>query len=241
MNVTFDFHGRNFLVTGASSGIGRETARELLEAGAAVLGMARHFPESDELSEEYPDRWVPMKVDVTDFSAVEKAVDTFATEYGKLSGCVHSAGMAVLLPVNVWNHEQAKRVMDVNLWAGEALLKLLWKRKYHETGCAHVFISSVSARKGQKGLSIYAASKAAIESLVRTAAQELAAKGQRVNSVCLGWIETGMTRDTENDVPPSPLGIGQTGDAAGMILYLLSDRARWITGSNFVIDGGYLA
>ncbi len=241
MNVTFDFSGQNLLVTGASSGIGRETARELLEAGATVMGIARHFPESDELTEEYPGRWVPMKADVTDLATVEEVVTAFVAKHGKLSGCVHSAGMAVLLPVNVWDHEQAKRVMDVNLWAGEALLKLLWKRKYHEVGFSHVFISSVSAQKGQKGLSIYAASKAAVESLVRTAAQELAVKGQRVNSVCLGWIETGMTRDTENDVPPSPLGSGRTEDAVGMILYLLSDRARWITGANFIIDGGYLA
>ena len=241
MNVTFDFQGQNFLVTGASSGIGRETARELLESGATVLGIARHFPEPDELAEKYPDSWVPMKVDVTDFSSMKNAVEVFTENHGKLHGCVHSAGMAVLLPVNVWNHEQAKKVMDVNLWAGEALLKLLWKRKYHEAGFSHVFISSVSAKKGQKGLSIYAASKAALESLVKTASQELAVKGQRVNSVCLGWIETGMTHDVENDVPVAPLGSGRTEDAAGMILYLLSDRARWITGANFVIDGGYLA
>lgn len=241
MNVTFDFQGQKFLVTGASSGIGRETAKELLESGATVLGIARHFPEPDELAEKYPASWVPMKVDVTDFASVENAVEVFTENYGKLHGCVHSAGMAVLLPVNVWNHEQAKKVMDVNLWAGEALLKLLWKRKYHEAGFSHVFVSSVSAHKAQKGLSIYAASKAALEAMVRTASQELAVKGQRVNSVCLGWIETGMTLDTDNDVPKSPLGIGSTEDAAGMILYLLSDRARWITGANFIIDGGYLA
>ena len=241
MNIVFDFHGQSFLVTGASSGIGRETARELLEAGATVLGVARHFPEPDELAVKYPSTWVPMKVDVTDFLAVEETVEAFVSEHGKLHGCVHSAGTAVLLPVNVWNHEKAKNVMDVNLWAGEALLKLLWKRKYHEAGFSHVFISSVSAQKAQKGLSIYAASKAALEALVRTSSQELAAKGQRVNSVCLGWIETGMTSDVDNEKPQSPLGTGCTEDAAGMILYLLSDRARWITGSNFVVDGGYLA
>lgn len=241
MNVAFDFRGQNFLVTGASSGIGRGTAKELLAAGAKVLGMARHFPEEDELAAAYPDLWVPMRVDVTDFSALAEAVDAFAEKHGKLHGSVHSAGAAALLPINVWNHERAKAIMDVNLWAAEALMKLLWKRKYHEPGFSHVFISSVSARRGQKGLSVYGASKAALESLVRTAARELAGKGQRVNSVCLGWIETGMTKDADNEVPPSPLGEGRVEDASGMILYLLSDRARWITGANFVIDGGYLS
>ncbi len=241
MNVIFDFKGQNFLVTGASSGIGRETAKELLAAGAVVLGMARHFPELDELAVNYPDTWVPIKADVTDYDSVERVVAEFVAEHGKLHGCVHSAGMAVMLPINVWKLDQAKSVMDVNLWAGEALMKLLWKRKYHETGFSHVFISSVSAQRAQKGLSIYAASKAALDALVRTASLELASKGQRVNSVCLGWIDTGMTHDAENDVPASPLGVGSTEDAAGMILYLLSDKAKWITGANFVIDGGYLA
>ena len=75
---------------------------------------------------------------------------------------------------------------------------------------------------------------------MRTAAPELATRGQRVNSVCLGWLKTNMTKDEEYVVPDIPLGNGSTEDAAGMILYLLSDRARWITGANFVVDGGFL-
>ena len=74
MNVTFDFRGQAFLVTGASSGIGRETARELLAAGATVLGMARHFPEGDELAKEFPERWVPKCVDVTHFDELEQGI-----------------------------------------------------------------------------------------------------------------------------------------------------------------------
>ena len=240
MNVTFDFRGQAFLVTGASSGIGRETARELLAAGATVLGMARHFPEGDELAKEFPERWVPKCVDVTHFDELEQGIADFVAEHGKINGCVHSAGMVTMLPVSVWNPETAHKLMDLNLWAASALLKILWKKKYRQDGLAHVFISTVSVHRAQKSLSIYAASKAGIEALVRTAAPELATRGQRVNSVCLGWIKTNMTKDGEYEVPKFPLGDGSTEDAAGMILYLLSDRARWITGANFVVDGGFL-
>ncbi len=241
MNVRFDFNHQNFLVTGASSGIGRETARELLQAGANVMGMARHFPENDELAIDYEEQWVPVPADVTHFDELESHISCFVEKYGKFSGCVHSAGMAMLLPINVWNYEASKKIMDINLWAAEALLKLFWKRKYREEHMSHVFISSVSAHSGQKGLSGYAASKAALEALVRTAARELGPKCN-VNSVCLGWIDTNMTKLSYAESMEVPMGTdGTVVDAANMILYLLSDNAHWITGSNFVVDGGYLS
>lgn len=241
MNVKFNFRGQLFLVTGASSGIGRETARELLAAGAIVLGLARHFPNPDELAMEYPEQWFPRCVDVTKFDEMEQIIAKFTEEHGKLNGCLHSAGIVAMIPVNVWNLDIAHNMMDLNLWTAAALLKIFWKKKYRQEGFAHVLISTISVHKAQKSLSIYAATKAGVEALVRTASQEIATRGQRINSVCLGWIETNMTKDSEYEVPKFPLGRGSTEDAAGMILYLLSDRARWITGANFVIDGGFLA
>lgn len=242
MNVKYDFQEQNFVVTGASSGIGQETARELLQAGARVLGLARHFDACTALAEEFPHTWMPVETDITDSDAAVRAIEAFTSRYGKVHGCVHSAGISTLQPINVWTVDKAREIMELNLWAGESMLKLLLKRKYRAEQLSHVFISSISAHEGQKGMSAYSTSKGAVEVLVRCAAQELAAKGQRVNSVCLGWIAgTRMTSDVDNTVPEAPLGNGEPADAAGMILFLLSDRARWITGANFVLDGGYLA
>jgi len=241
MGVFFDFTGKKFVVTGAANGIGYQLMLELLEAGATVLAISRHLQKHDALRSRYTGRLFFAEVDVNQHENLEKAVQQFVEENGCVDGSVHSAGQSSMMPLNVWNMEKAQAVMDVNLWAGMALLKILSKKKYSNPGMSHIFISSVSAHKGQKGLSVYSASKGALEAMVRCAAQELAVKKQRVNSVCFGWVETTMTKDSENIVPESLLGKGMPADAAGILLFLLSERATWITGSNFIVDGGFLS
>lgn len=243
MEVTFDFTNQNFVVTGASSGLGKEITLELLSAGANVLGLARHMTKASADFGNTSGNLMPVDADVMDESALDAAIAGFVKSYGPIAGCVHSAGMASLLPIKVWNLERARETMDVNLWAGMSLLKLVSKKKYSAGEASHVYISSVSAKRGQKGLSVYSATKGALESMVRCAALELSAKKQRVNSVCFGWIDTPLTSTAGADskMEEVPLGTGTPADAAGLVLFLLSDRARWITGSNFVMDGGYLA
>lgn len=237
MNIHFDFVGQNFLVTGASSGIGRETARELLEAGASVLGVARHFSEPDELALAFPRTWTPRILDVTHFDAVEKIVAEFVASRGKLDGCVHSAGAAVLLPANVWDLKSAAALVDVNFFAVANLVKIFCKARYRAENFAQVLVSTASANRAQKGLGTYAATKSAAETFVRTAALELAAKNIRLNSVRLGWIDgTRMTQNADTEIPSAR---GSVEDAAGVILFLLSDRAKFITGANFAVDGGF--
>lgn len=240
-NINFDFTGQNFVITGASSGIGRQTALELLQAGANVLGIARHMTENLNCFRQYGNNLLPIDVDVAEEKDLEAAVDLFVRQKGFLSGTVHAAGIGSMIPIKVWNIKKAQDIMNVNLWAGMSLLKIASKKKYAGKEMSHIYISSVSAKKGQKGLSIYGASKGAVESMTRCAAQELADKKQRVNSVCLGWIDTPLTQAENVGKIDMPLGIGRAEDAAGLIQFLLSDRARWITGSNFVADGGYLA
>ncbi|MBO4400981.1 MAG: SDR family oxidoreductase [Selenomonadaceae bacterium] len=238
MNVEFNFSGQNFLVTGASSGIGREVARELLEAGAKVFGVARHFPEPDEL-EKFGQAWQPRILDVTQFDAVEKIVAEFVEAHGKLDGVVHSAGAALLLPVNVWDFDAASKLMDVNFFAVANLVKIFCRKKYRAESFAQVLVSSVSAHKAQKSLASYAATKSAAEMYLRTAALELAGKNIRLNSVTLGWISnTKMTAAADSEIPD--VARGTVEDAAGVILFLLSDRAKFITGANFTVDGGFL-
>lgn len=249
-NIEFDFSGKRFLVVGASSGIGAAVTSALLSAGAVVLGLSRHMQAGREKlleicdGETAQERLITADADATKGTAVEDAVAAFVQKQGQLDGLVYCAGQASLAPLRVWSRQQYQETFDVNLWGAMAALKTVSKKKYSSPGASHVFLSSVSARRGQAGLAAYGASKAALESLVRTAAVELAAKGQRVNSLCLGWVETPMTQEAQclgAGGIVAPLGMGKPEDAAGMILYLLSDAARWMTGASLIVDGGYLA
>lgn len=242
--VTFDFSGKKFIVTGASSGMGRQITRELALAGAEVLAIARRLPELKELQAEYPEHITIASVDVTDYNGVEKALSAFVQEKGKLHGSIHAAGILTFTPLRAFDEIQAKKMMDISFWAGINLLQVVTKKKYSVESTSHVQFSSVSAWKGQKGLSAYSATKGAAQAGMRSIAKEIAERGHRVNVVSPGWVNTDMTRDLlTNDTIAKEhlLGIGKPEDVSGMVLFLLSDRAQWITGADFVVDGGYLA
>ena len=243
----FDFTGERFVVTGASSGMGRQVALELAEAGATVLAIGRDAARLEQLVAECPGRIVSARLDVCDAAALEDAVRAFTAEHGKLAGGVHAAGMSGLTPLKSFDLEAAQEIMRVSFWAGMTLLRLITKSKYGAAGTSTVLFSSVCARSHEKGMFAYAAAKAAMDSGLRAAAKEICAKGHRVNSVLPGWVLSSMTEQlgelsrTDAVFDRHLLGQGSPADVSGMVLFLLSDRARWITGAGIVVDGGYLA
>lgn len=244
MDVVFGFSGKRFVVTGASAGMGKQVATELAIAGADVLAIARRWQELEQLQAEYPQRVTAAAVDVTDYDGVERQIECFVQNKGKLDGSVHAAGILAFTPLRAFNVAEAKRMMDVSYWAGVNLLQLVTKKKYAAVGTAHVQFSSVSAYKGEKGLSAYSAAKAAMQVGMKSIAKEIADRGHRINTISPGFIRTDMTKDVlQEDMVADGhlLGIGQPSDVAGMVLFLLSSRAAWITGADFVVDGGYLA
>jgi len=244
VDVVFDFSGKRFVVTGASSGMGSQVATELAIAGADVLAIARRRQELEQLQAKYPQHVTVAEVDVTDYDAVEQQIEYFVQNKGKVDGSVHAAGRLVFTPLRAFNVAEAKCMMDVSYWAGVNLLQLVTKKKYAASGTSHVQFSSVSAYKGEKGLSAYGAAKAAMQVGMKSIAKEIAGKGHRINTISPGFIRTDMTKDVlqEDRVAAGHLlGIGQPADVAGMVLFLLSSRAAWITGADFVVDGGYLA
>ena len=244
MEVNFDFTGKRFAITGASSGMGRQITKELAIAGADVLAIARRLPELKQLQSEYMERITIANADVLDYESIEQHVNAFVQEKGKVAGSVHAAGILSFTTLRGFDEMQAKKMMDISFWAGIHFLQLLTRRKYAMDITSHVQFSSVSALKGQKGLSAYSATKAAVQAGMRSFAREIAERGHRVNVVSPGWVNTNMTKDklVDDEIANEHLlGTGIPEDVAGMVLFLLSDRARWITGANFVVDGGYLA
>lgn len=247
-SVTFDFSGERYIVTGASSGMGREVACELAAAGADVLAIGRNTERLSTVHQEYPEHIFTAAVDVCDAEALEAAVAAFVAEHGKLNGGVHAAGYNEFTPLKAHDLETAHRIMETSFWAGLEVLRLVTKAKYGTKGTSTVLFSSVSAEAPVGGKIHYSAAKAAINAGLRAAAKEISGKGHRVNSVMPGWVRTSMTKQAEDDgtnmdlfTSRELLGFGKPEDVVGMVLYLLSDRARWMTGAAIPVDGGYLA
>jgi len=242
--VQFDFAGENFIVTGASSGMGRQVATELVEAGAKVLGIALQEKELQDLHEQYPNI-IPASLDVCDSVAMEKAVHTFAAEYGKIKGAVHAAGIAGLTPLRAYDENQAKKIMEISFFAGAKFMQIVTSRKVCQDGASAVWFASESAHKTDAGLFAYSGTKAAVVVAAKAFAKELAKRRIRVNTISPGWVKTNMTKDlgdTHNmDVISafSLFGYGEPEDVSGMVLYLLSDRAKWITGADMQVSGGF--
>ena len=245
--VAFDFTDENYVVTGATSGMGREVALELAAAGAKVLAIGRNAENLNQVKEAFPDNIYPVQLDVCDSVALEEAIKAFTIEHGKLQGAVHAAGIYELTPIKNYDIDIAKKIMDISFWAGMDLLHLVTKTKYGVNGTSTVLFSSANAFSHARGMFAYSATKAAVNSGLQSAAKEICAKKHRVNSIVPGWVRTPMTVKAEElsatDAIASRelLGVGTPQDVIGMVLFLLSDRARWITGSTVVVDGGYLA
>jgi NAD(P)-dependent dehydrogenase (short-subunit alcohol dehydrogenase family) len=202
------------------------------------------LPELQQLREECPGKIVVASADVTDYNAIAQAIDAFVQDKGKIDGSVHAAGILAFTPLRAFDEIQAKKMMDISFWAGLNLLQLSTNKKYAAKNTAHVQISSVNAHKGQKAVSAYSAAKAAVKGSIASIVRELSPRGHRINVISPGLINTEMTKDTnvgENVLHEYLLGIGTSEDVSGMVLFLLSNRARWITGADFVVDGGYLA
>lgn len=249
-NIKFDFTDKNILVTGASSGIGKKVVLDLAIAGAKVFAIARRGQELRELHNAYMNI-IPLVCDVTDYKKLNESIKNIIKKYGKLDGFVGCAGISELIPLRVMDMDRAKNIMEVNFWANINLLSLLTKRNISNDEASFVLLSSVAAYKGSKGEFIYSATKAALTISAKTLAQELSARSQRINTISPGWVvNTEITDAARNSFTEEifkhltstyPLGLGEKSDISSMSLYLLSDASKWITGADFIVDGGHLA
>ena len=242
-DISFDFTGKNYLVTGASSGIGQQVALDLALSGANVLALARREEELKKLQSQYPDKITIAIADVCDKDIVKNVLRNFVDEKGLFNGFVHAAGIYAFSPIKVFDKNQFQKMMDTNFWSGFDIVQILSKKSFSETEASFVMFSSVSAVKGGKGLLAYSASKAAISSAVRSVAKEICPRKQRINTVMPGNVQTPMTEPYQNNEVDSRslLGASHPVDISFPVLFLLSDGARYITGTDLLVDGGYLS
>ena len=252
MNNPFSLKNKTILITGASSGIGRQCATTFSQLEANVILIARN---EERLKETYnkldKGNHLIISQDITEYNKLEEVVNTAVDKIGKISGFVHSAGIEMTLPLRNMQPSYYEKMFSVNVIAGFELAKIISKKKYiNKEGASFVFISSVMGILGQAGKVGYCSSKGALISGAKAMALELAKKNIRVNCVLPGVVETEMSNEMfqklseesrKNIVDMHPLGLGKPEDIAYACVYLLSDSARWITGTNLIIDGGYSA
>lgn len=252
MNSIFNLKNKNIIITGASSGIGRQCAITFSQLGANVILIARNQGRlEDTYNKLEKGNHLIISQDITEYNILEEIVRYSVEKVGRISGFVHSAGIEMTLPLRSMLPSYYEKMFSINVIAGFELVKIISKKKYIEkNGASFIFISSVMGILGQLGKIGYCSSKGALISGAKAIALELVKKNIRINCVLPGVIETKMSKKMLEKLPEEskksiidmhPLGLGKPEDIANTCAFLLSDAARWITGINLIVDGGYSA
>lgn len=241
----FTLEGKTILVTGASSGIGKTTAIECSKMGAKLVITGRNEERLNKtLSELDGVGHITLIGDLTS----QDDINFIVASMPELDGVVHNAGIAITVPIAYIKDDDLYRFFETNLFATMQLNKALLRKKRIRKSASIVFTSSISALFNTPGISLYAATKAALLSYMRGCACELADKKIRVNAVLPGMIQTDLISggtlsedDKERDMLSYPLKrYGTPHDVAYAFIYLLSDASSWVTGTSLIVDGGKL-
>ncbi len=240
----FTLNGKTILVTGASSGIGKATAILASRLGANIILIGRNRQRLNEtFSEMSGEGHTLLSVELTD----EKQINDLIESIPVLDGALFCAGKGLTLPVQFCDRQHFDEIFNVNFFSTVELMRLLYKKKKINKNSSIVILSSMGGTHVfSGGNGIYGASKAALDSFMKFAAKEFAARKIRVNSICPGMVDTPLIHrgtvseeQLEEDAKRYPLKrYGQPSDIANAAVFLLSDASSWITGTSMIIDGG---
>jgi 3-oxoacyl-[acyl-carrier protein] reductase len=243
---------RNVLVTGGSRGLGLEIARQLICAGYRVIAIARkHNSELANLQAQAetsnPGCFIFSPFDLAEIEKIQGFVSLLRKEYGPIYGLVNNAGISFEGTLAMMPTSQIEQLVCVNMLSPIILSKYVVRSMMSEGGGRIVNVSSIMAFTGYKGLSVYGATKSSLLGFSRSLAREVGSMGINVNSVAPGFVDTELTRnlDTEHRdkiVRRSALRrLAEPNDVANAVEFLLSDKAKNITGTVITVDAGSTA
>lgn len=244
-----DFIGKKIFIAGGGVGIGKETAillsklraklilldineNALKQASSCLEGTGHHF----------------FCYDLSDLDGIESKIKEIVSICGPFDGFVHCVGVRCRRPLSMITPNVLNKVLNLNFGSFIELVRCITKKNYFNEGLSIVGISSVSSQKGGMSLTAYAASKAAMDSSVRCLSKELSSKKIRLNTVVPGQINTPayaeflkMNGAKDETLSRQYLGLGEPRDVANVIVFLLSNNSKFITGSAIPVDGGFLS
>jgi NAD(P)-dependent dehydrogenase (short-subunit alcohol dehydrogenase family) len=246
------FSGKVALVTGGTSGIGKATAIAFARAGAKVVLTGRREKEGaqvvDEIKKADGDAAF-VRGDVAKDADVKAMVDFAIKKFGRLDIAFNNAGVEWMGPVEKATEAEYRRIFDINVWGVLNSMRHEIPFMLKNGGGAIVNTSSVAGHIGLPQVSVYIASKHAVEGLTKSVALEFAKQNIRINAIAPGVIQTEMfdrfagedeTRDQLRAI--TPVGrFGASEEIAAAVLYLASDDAKFTTGTSLVVDGGFVA
>lgn len=248
MQPFITFEDKVILVTGASIGIGQQTAILLSQLGAKIILLATNEDKLvNTLSLLEGNGHNYFCYNLADIDNIEKKVKEIINQCGKIDGFVNCVGIRSRRPISLLSPKEIKNVMDVNFGSFIELIRCITKKGHFNDGLSIVGVSSIASHVGGVSVTAYAASKAAVEAAVRCLSKELAPKNIRLNTVVPAQINTPeyanlllMHGGVDTILNRQYLGLGEATDVANAIAFLLSPAAKFITGISLPIDGGYL-
>lgn len=245
-----EFKDKAVFISGASKGIGFALAKELSNQGARLLLHASSDEGIQHLKANFSSESnVFWKFDFTKPNEVERSISALLSEIGPLDGFVNCVGMRIRRPVNLLNVSVMQEAFNANFISYLELVRILTKRNRFNVGFSIISISSISAHAGAPGVSIYAATKGAVESATRCLAQELHRKSVRINSIVSGQVNTeayaelmNAKENKEDEVLKRQyMGLLEPSNLVDICLFLLSSKSSFINGVSFPADGGFLS
>ncbi len=245
--IDLSLSGKTILITGASSGIGREAAILLAKAGASVIITGR---DGERLNKTFESLVLAPEATAVQFRAdltVEAEMDSMTGAMPVLNGIVHCAGIVGPLPVKFITQPDIDAMFAINYHVPVNLTSKLLRKRKIANGSSLLFMSSIATRNPYFGGALYSSSKAALEAYSRTLALELVQKHIRSNCIQAGLVDTPMiVSPSEGNMQAEahdrylkryPLGIGQPDNVAQTILYFMSDASKWVTGTSLIMGG----
>ena len=240
----FSLSDKTILITGASSGIGKQVAILISQAGGTVFITGRDEKRLEETFDLLQGENHRMRV--ADLTVVSE-MDALIEELPKLNGIVHCAGIVGPLPVKFILQEHIDRMFSINYIVPVNLTGKLLRKKMIIEGASILFMSTIATKNPYFGGALYSGSKAALEAYAKTLALEQVGKGIRANCLMAGLVDTPMIESPSEEAMQEealerylkryPLGVGKPEDVAGAILYFLSDASTWVSGTTLILGG----